>query len=193
MVESGDNGLPSRVTAVRASDGVKVEITDCHDLLQPARKLRTIGRHILVLDDDNTGGKALRLYDPITGKDVWRQAFANGAVGLRSIDTDLVGVIEPDGTVTVVDPKTQKVVSKTKGGENGSDLPAHLNGVKDDAYLLADANRFYLVLNRNAEAGVQSNSGFGNLFRSVRMHGHLYALDRATGEVEGTSRWKIST
>jgi hypothetical protein len=41
-----------------------------------------------------------------------------------------------------------------------------------------------LILNKGAEAGVQSNPGFGNLFRSVRVHGHLYALDRATGDVE---------
>jgi hypothetical protein len=182
-VESGDDGRPSRVTAVRASDGVKVDIADCRDLLQPARKLRTIGRDVLVFDDVE-GGKALRLYDPITGKDVWRQTFAAGAVGLRSIDTDLTGVVEPDGTVTILDPKTQKVVSKSKGGENGTDLPGHLSGVKDEAYLLADAERFYMVLNKAPEAGVTSNPGFSQMFRSVRMHGHLYAIDRATGDVE---------
>jgi hypothetical protein len=181
-VETGDTGAPSRVIAVRAADGVKVDIADCRELLGAAKKLRTFGRYILAFEEGTKGG-TLRMYDPISGKDVWQQTFAEGTVGLRPLNTDLVGAIEPDGTMTLFNPVLQKIVLKAKSGEFHDELVGHLNGVKE-AFLLADADRYYVVLNKAAENGIQIQSGFGPTFRSVRMHGAFYAFEKGTGEVE---------
>jgi len=182
-VETGADGLATRVGAVRATDGVKVDITDCRDLLKADHKLRTVGRHILAFEEDPAGGKVLRLYDPIAGKDVWRQNFAAGAVGLRPLGTDLSGVVEPNGTISVFDPDARKIVLTTTGGDYKAELRGHLIGV-EEAYLLADADRYYMIFNKRPEAGLTSNPGLTHNFRSVRVNGHVYAFGRAKGDVE---------
>ncbi|MFL5341960.1 MAG: PQQ-binding-like beta-propeller repeat protein, partial [Gemmataceae bacterium] len=182
VVELNDNGTPSSVKAVRASDGVSVDIPDCRELLQPAKKLRTLGRNILVFDDAAGGGKRLRLYDPLTGKDLWSKPFPAGSLPVRSRES-LTGVIEPSGALTLLDANSQKVVLKTTGGENASELPGHLSGIHE-VQLLSDRERYYLILNKSADAGIAVNPGVTNAIRCTRVHGHIYAYDKASGEIE---------
>jgi outer membrane protein assembly factor BamB/tetratricopeptide (TPR) repeat protein len=184
VVDRGESGAASNVRAVRASDGVTVKVPDFTHLFHPSRRLRTVGRNLLLFDDDPKGGKALRLYDVPTGKDVWRETFAIGSMPVRSHDPSLAGVVEPNGTVTIVDVNAQKTVLKTRGGALGAEYPVEINGLQD-IQLVVDRERYYLILNKPPDPGVNVMSGFqNNGIRSTRVQGKVFAFDKATGELE---------
>src|SRR5262249_3359191 len=70
IVELDNNGSATSATkAVRAADGVTVTVPDFAQAFQ--RKQAQLGRTLLVKDDLEQG-IALRLYDVLTGKDLWK-------------------------------------------------------------------------------------------------------------------------
>jgi len=171
--------VPSTTRAFRARDGASVVVPNFAALYQ--KKLRIIGREMLVADTLGSGRLTLRLYDVHTGKDTWSQDFPANTTVLHSEDPDLAGVIGPDGRVTVVSLSRRKVVL---GGI--VDL-AHLKNLRH-AHLLADAQTVYVMFHtvdpndRDGliESNLQSNSGL----RGITVNGEVYAFNRRTSRVE---------
>src|SRR5262249_47209988 len=52
LVELGTDGTPSTTRAVRASDGVSVPVPGFAELYDPKKRLRTLGRQLLVFDEN---------------------------------------------------------------------------------------------------------------------------------------------
>ena len=182
IVESSDSGLPSKAKAIRAADGVTVDVPDFSELFHPSRRVKVIGRHVLAFDDDPKGGKVLRLYDPLAGKDVWRESFPAGSKVARPLDGDIAGVVQPDGTLSIFDIPTRKLVLQVKKADDRV-LAEHLSPA-EEIVLLADHDRYYLAFNKAAEQGVQVMPYVINGIRSMRMHGTLYAYDKTSGSLE---------
>jgi outer membrane protein assembly factor BamB len=190
LVEVGADGTTGGSRAFRASDGVSVRVPDFSHVYQ--KRVRTIGGKVLLAEGEKA--LALRLYDVQTGKDVWKREFKGGAIALKSEDPNYAGVAEPDGTVTVLDLRTQKEVLKSNINKE------HL--VKAEAvYLLEDPHQFYLAINGPKDANnnpgmpgmpgmpagiagqVQSGLQPGSGMRSVPVDGFFYALDKQSGKL----------
>jgi hypothetical protein len=182
LIEVRNDGTPSNGRALRARDGVSVQVPDFAELYK--RKLRTVGRDLLLSESDAQGGLVLRLHDLLTGKDRWRKTFTPKSLLLIADDAHGAGVVEPGngGKVTVVDLPSGREVLAAKVD------PKHLDKV-NEARLFSDGRQFYLALNRPADPppGVNfwMNSALG--MRRVPVNGWLYTFDRATGAV----RWVV--
>jgi len=170
--------VPSTTRAFRAQDGASVVVPNFAALYQ--KKLRIIGREMLVADTLPGGGLALRLYDVHTGKDLWSQNFPANTTVLHSQDPDLAGVIAPDGRVTGVSLSRRKVVL------GGIVDVAHLKNLRQ-AHLLADAQFVYVMFHTQDPANptepwanLQSNSGL----RGITVNGEVYAFNRRTSRIE---------
>jgi hypothetical protein len=174
VVESGGPTAPA-ARALRAADGVAEPVPGFARLF--AARVRTLGRCLLLAEDAPAGGKALRLYDVHAGKDVWRRAFAAGALVVRSEDPAVTGVVEPDHAVTLLESRTGRVLFKTPL------QPEHAEK-RQAAALVADADRYYLALTRAPENGLNWNPSAGFGIRSLKINGPLYALSRTGGAVE---------
>src|SRR5262249_51930761 len=145
-----------------------------------ARRVQIHGGQILLSEKGPKDEITLRLYDILTGKDVWKRPFAAKTLLLRPQETHLAGGVEPDGQVTVMDLRSQKEVLKAKM------QPEHLEGVQT-IHLLSDRADFYLACRASTDkdlaafGGVQANLNPASGLRAVPVHGHLYAFDAATG------------
>jgi hypothetical protein len=148
-----------------------------------AHRRRLLGRHLLVADPGPRQTTNLRLYDPLTGKDLWRRTARAGSFLLQSPDPQWLGVVEPDGTVTVVDLVRREEVAHLK--VDARDLhKVH------DGHLLADRERFYIALRGPIDPELQIQDGPNSNFRglaAVPVNGHLYAFDRKQGELQWSS------
>ncbi|HLW65198.1 MAG TPA: PQQ-binding-like beta-propeller repeat protein, partial [Gemmataceae bacterium] len=185
IAEMGDDGRPGATKAVRAADGVTVPVPDFSKQFDPAHRLRIIGRNLLVFDDQD-GKKVLRLYDVLTGKDVWKQEFAANSIALHSEDPSLAGALEPNGDVTVINLNTRKVVMKyvNKDSDPLAQLKPEQLANLQEVHLLNDRERFYLLLNKTPEQGVNVIPYVMNGLRSTRLHGTLVAFDREKASLE---------
>jgi outer membrane protein assembly factor BamB len=184
IVEMRSNNAAGTGRAVRAHDGVAVEVPDFGPLFQ--RRLRILGRHLLLSDSDpKTSELTVRLYDVHTGKDAWKRTFKPGAVVMRSEIPELLGVVEPadGGKVTVINLHTFKEV-----------LSAHMDP-KDldkiqEVHLLEDSERYYIACQRTMDAGANPWGGpypnVMNGMRCVHVNGKIYAFYRDTGKLH----WK---
>jgi outer membrane protein assembly factor BamB len=173
VVESNGEGGRA-VRALRAQDGVAVSVPDFGPLF--GRKIRTLGRCLLLNEEGKDGNKILRLYDVQTAKDVWRREFAPAALVTRTEDPQLTGVVE-GRNVTVLTSRTGEVLFKTQ-------LQADHVDRLQEVTLLGDRERLYLALSRAPEPGVtwNPNASFG--LRSLKINGPVYALNRKGGAVE---------
>jgi outer membrane protein assembly factor BamB/tetratricopeptide (TPR) repeat protein len=176
LVELNNAGAPTATRAFRAQDGSAVPVPDFAALYQ--KKERITGREMLVADNQSTG-LSLRLYDVLTGKDLWSQKFPSGSTVLHSEAPDLAGVLSPDGRATVVSLSRRKVVnSLILTGE-------HMKNLKQ-AHLLADAQHYYIATtvtdpaNPNNEGweNIQSNTGL----RDISVNGFITAFHRSSGK-----------
>jgi hypothetical protein len=142
-----------------------------------AQSVRTLGRCLLLHEDDPGGGKAVRLYDVQTGQDVWRKTFSAGALVVHSEDPHLTGVVEKDHAVTFLDARTGRVLFKSL-------IQAEHAEKLQTVALVTDRDHFYLALSRAPESGLgwSPNAGFG--MRSLKTNGPLYALNRTSGKLE---------
>jgi outer membrane protein assembly factor BamB len=181
VVDVDPRGDATASRAFRAYDGVSVPVRNFADEYQ--NRMRLLGRNILVSDTDDKNALNMRIYDVLTGKDLWRQKFAAGATVLRSEDPRLAGAVEPNGTVRVVDLTTGKIVLNTKLRD-----PAHLAKAKA-VYLVADPEHVFLAIDGPTSPDVQgplmSNLMSGTGLRSVPVSGHIYCFNRD----KGTFRW----
>lgn len=184
LVETGADRRPSSVRLLRATDGMPVEGSpDSGRVLAAARAFRILGRTALLVEGAGDQPRVLRLYDLATGQDLWRKDYPARSVPITPVHGDWTGFIRPDGIGEILDVRTGAVVTAVRIDERNleTDLaPCH------EALLLADADRFYLFLER--EPGRPSTNGtrrqplYGYALRSVKVNGPLYAFDRTTGK-----------
>jgi outer membrane protein assembly factor BamB len=186
VVEMGgdtQNQTAASTRVLRAADGVTVKgVPDFASLY--SKRVRLIGRNILLSDTDDKGRAVLRLHDPLEARDVWKETFPANSHVLRSETTPhLAGMVEPDGKVRVWDLRTQKQVL------NGKMDPKDLEKAHS-VTLLSDLKDFYVAVNKPADpnlaqfGGVQPNLMQGTGLRSLPVNGEFYAFDGATGKVK---------
>lgn len=183
VVHLNPDGSAAGTRVFRAYDGVLVntvpDFSKHYD-----RRIRQQGRTLLTSSLDAKNALTLRLVDLFDGKDLWRQTYPAGTLILNSEDARLGGVIEPDGSVHVIDLLERKEVLTTK--INPRDLAGALA-----VHLLADQDAFYLAVNGPADpnigpfqGGVQPNVQPGSGLRSIPVNGEVYAFNRATGKLQ---------
>jgi outer membrane protein assembly factor BamB len=183
VVEMRPDGTPSGCRALRAADGVAVDVPDFAALYQ--RRQRLVGRNLLLWETAADGGMVLRLYDVHTGKDLVNRKFSRGAMLMHSQDPALAGVVEPSagGKVTAVDLTTNQDVLVTRVE------PADVDKAQE-IHLLQDAQQFYVAVHRPADvqANPWGNSYWANVSNGMRwlmVNGKVYAFERKTGKM----RW----
>jgi outer membrane protein assembly factor BamB len=183
VVDVGGDGQTAASTRVlRAYDGVTVHAPDFAQVYQ--KRVRTIGRTILLQETDaKKGTLALRLYDIVSGKDLWKQDFPASSTVLHSEDRNLAGVIEPDGSLKVIDLKARKEILGSKVD------PKHLKDAQA-VHLLSDGKYLFVAINGPVDAntmpwgGVQPNLMPGVGMRSLPVNGEVYAFEIATGKTK---------
>jgi outer membrane protein assembly factor BamB/tetratricopeptide (TPR) repeat protein len=179
VVEINPQGKPAAARALRLSDGVAVPVPDFAALL-PGRL--TAGRRNLLLSQNGAEGKLiLRLYDIPTGKDVWQRTFAAGSLVLNSLNPDLAGVLEPDGTLTLLDVRANRELLRAP-------IEVAALAMVKEVFLFEDDVHFYLAFQLRSEPlrnpdVIQSNFVPGAGVRSLRVDGPLHAFERSTGKL----------
>ena len=188
LVELDQANVPHATRVFRATDGISVKAPDFSALF--AKRLQVLGRNLLLSDTDASNKLTLRLYDVLTGQDVWKQVYPSRSLVARSEDKSLTAVVEPDGKVHVLDLKARKEIMSGQMSEPAE----HLRNVQT-IHLLADAKNFYLAcqapmdannnINRfgNGVGSVQSNVMTQLGMRTIPVNGRLYAFERDSGEV----------
>lgn len=179
VFESNTEGAVTSARAVRAADGVEIQIQDSSQVFSNLKKSKTAGRRVLVLDEKGEK-KSMRLYDVLTGKDDWKKEIEGNAVMLRSEDPNVAGYVSDKGEVVIFGVKDGKEVFSAKLDEKK--FARHMDKV-ETAVLLSDRDRFYVMLNRPIE-GVNVNFGYSPSvtpgIRTLKVNGHMYCFDRAT-------------
>jgi outer membrane protein assembly factor BamB len=178
----------------RAYDGVSVKVPEFSQVYD--QRIRMLGRNILASETDaKKQTVSLRIYDVLQGKDLWKQSFPANSIVLQSEDPRLAGVIEPNGTVRVIDVQTQQEVLKKPLAD-----PKHIAGAQS-VTLVSDSDHLYLAVNGPAdpnivavpvflpgvgrvEGGMQSNMMANSGLRSVPVNGMVYSFSRKTGEMK---------
>src|SRR5262249_4841898 len=103
-------------------------------------------------------------------------------VPIKSITGEWTGFIKPTGEAEVVHVQTGQVVATLKIDEKNleTDLKPCV-----EAQLLADADRFYLFLDRDPSApstnGTRRQMIYNNMIRTQKVNGPIYAFDRGNG------------
>ncbi|MFM8272687.1 MAG: PQQ-binding-like beta-propeller repeat protein, partial [Gemmata sp.] len=187
MIETDPNTRkPVSTKLIRAVDGLQVENSpDSGRALSDAKSYRLFGRTALISTGTGDEPRVLRLYDLATGKDVWKKEYDAKAVPINSpLKSDWTGFVKPDGTAEVFSVRTGELVAKLKIDDKN--LESHLKPAVG-AQVLADADKFYLILDREANAvgadgrrPVQVYNNF--MLRSQKVNGPLYAFDRGSGK-----------
>jgi outer membrane protein assembly factor BamB len=175
------DGANSKV--LRAVDGTPVEgVKDFASVFTSPNRVAVLGRHVLLSEGGGSRGRTIRLYDPLTGEDVWRKDYAAaGTLLLKTLDPETTGALTPDGKFELLETRTGKLLFH--GAVDPDRVEAHMrNGTGilavTNPLLLADADRFYLFLNRASNG--QDFGGY-TMIRSVSVNGVAYSFDKATG------------
>jgi len=178
IFESNAEGGITSARAVRAGDGVEIQIQDASQLFSSLKRSKSVGRRILA-HEEKGDKKSMRLYDILTGKDDWTKEISGSAVMLQCDDPNLTGFVTDKGEVAVFSVKDGKEIFSSK--LDSKKLAQHMDKV-ESAVLLVDRERFFVVLNRPVENNV--NFGFGPSvtpgIRMLRVNGPIYCFDRAT-------------
>jgi outer membrane protein assembly factor BamB/tetratricopeptide (TPR) repeat protein len=182
LVEGSDSGGFGAGRVLRAIDGAPMDmIPDFSNVYQ--NRIRIEGRRILAANSGQ-GGLTLRLYDIVAGKDLWSKDFPAGSVVAKTEDPNLTGVIDPTGKLTAIEVDTGReliVASVTQGR-----IPADEMKTVREPLLLADADRFYIALNKPVDGqtvqGGLLHNNFSNGLRCGIVNGWVVALQRQDGE-----------
>ncbi len=172
---NADGTVTGASQAVRASDGASVNVPDFREAYQ--KRVGQVGRNLLVRDEDGNN-VTLRIYDVLTGKDLWKQQYPIGTTVIKSDATDLGGVVDPEGNLSVIDIRTRQEVLK-------STVKKEFLDKLQEAWLVADRDQFYLLLNKTADGN--NNGVWMNVFHGMRclnVNGTVYAFDRASGKTK---------
>ncbi len=189
LVEPTANSSTTRV--FRAVDGVQLpKVPDFGDMVMSRKeftRLHIIGRTILVVESAGKDKpKVLRLYDCLEGKDVWSKEYPADSAALESIDPEVTGMVTADGKIDILSSRTGTPLHQVSADAKKVD-----EHVKDKGkfsvvkpLLMADADRFYVFLNRATNLGVQQPEQMGqpSLTRVRGVNGVAYAFDRGSGK-----------
>ncbi len=192
LVEMRDGASAGVGRALRASDGVAVDVPDFGYVYQ--NRLRIMGRKILAAVHGKDSVQ-LRLYDAHTGKDAWTKTFDARAIVLKTEEPSLSGVIDGAGKLIVLNAEDGQEILSTSVVQGRVTLD-DLKNVKDPL-LLHDSQRFYLALNKPVDTsevsgGIVSNN-FANGLRCAPVNGWVMAFHRADGDRKDGDRvitWK---
>ncbi len=181
LVEAGTDRRPSTTRLLRAVDGAPVEgFKDFAKELGAAKSYRVYGRHVLFTEGTGEAPRVARLYDTVTGKDVWRKEFGAGAIPVKTQNPEWVGFVLTTGELTVLSGRTGEPVGGGRVDEFKRE--EHMKGCTE-AVLLHDAERFFLVLDRESGPAVRRGGFQQNaVLKSVKVNGPMYCFDRATGK-----------
>jgi outer membrane protein assembly factor BamB len=192
LAEANESGVFGAGRTLRASDGEVINVPDFSNFYQA--RIRTYGRQILA-GQHAPGNFTVRLYDILTGKDVWSKAFAPGSTVLHTEDTNIAGVIEPNGLLTVLEAATGKVLVASTLVQFRI-TQADIKGLRDPL-LLQDGERFYVALNRPIDSNKISSGNilhnFNNGTRCLTVNGWFLAVQRNDGKKKVDGRdmtWK---
>jgi outer membrane protein assembly factor BamB len=179
LYDQNPDGGVSPVRCYRAADGVEVTVPDSSAAFTNVKRAKFYGRKVLAFDAD-AAKKAVRLYDLYTGKDVWKRDLEADGWVLKSEDEAYTGYVTRAGDVVVLNAADGKDVFRAK--LDPARVAKHTEKV-NEVLLFADGERFFVMLNRPHEGGNRfgHNPVFMQGIRSVRVNGHLYAFERATG------------
>jgi outer membrane protein assembly factor BamB/TolA-binding protein len=191
LVEPTANSSTTKV--FRAVDGVQLpKVPDFGDLIMSkggTTRLHIVGRTLLLFDAPSRDKpKTLRLYDCLEGKDVWSKEYPADSAALETLDPEITGVVSADGKIDILATRTgtpiqQVTVDAKKGDEHIKDTKGKFNLVKP--LLMADADRFYVFLNRAGTANQlmpEQNIGQMSPNRVRLVNGVGYAFDRGNGK-----------
>ena len=179
LVETLTDGK-SRSRVLRAVDGMTVDgVPDFGTLVTGPARQRIIGRNILLSEGGNGKPRTLRLYDPLAANDIWKKEYPADATLLKSYVPDSVAMLKVDGRFDVLANATGKV--QFEGRIDEANLAAHMKGLHVPI-LVADGERYYVVLNRTANANRQVNWGNNQQIKTVPLSGAMYCFDKATSK-----------
>jgi outer membrane protein assembly factor BamB len=176
-------GAVRSLRAVRLADGRAVAIPEASSLY--ARRLRVINGRLLVSEEGPAGELSLRRVNVLTGKDDWARLFPGGSIVLSSPAADLLGVMDPESVVTVVD------LAAGRSGPRLSLGPGQRARVMGGC-LLGDGRHFYVAVQGQGEGSIsvvgEPSPWFRGGLTATPANGLLYAFDRAGGRPRWYSR-----
>jgi len=184
VVEVGADKKPISAKLLRAVDGMPVEGSpDSGRVLNTARTFTINGRHALISEGTGDQPRILRLYDLGTGKDVWKKEYDAKAVPIKALTGEWAGYVRANGEAEIVEVRSGKVVATLQ--IDAKNLEADLKPCVE-AQLFADADRFYMVLDRDptlpSTTGQRRQPVYNVTLRMHNINGPLYAFDRGTGK-----------
>jgi outer membrane protein assembly factor BamB len=179
LADAGEGKTPVG-KVIRAVDGTTVDgIADFAKLATGSSRIKIIGRNLLLFDADKNK-KSLRLYDPITAKNVWQKTYEANAKIVRCYDAETVAILQPDGKLEQIEPVSGAVTFSTK-----VDTAMFKDALSQSPspMLLSDAERIYLVLNKSGANGARSNVYYGySPIRTLPIDGPMICYSKTTGE-----------
>ncbi len=163
---------------------------------------RVLGRHLLLRETGEDQREDWRLYDPLTGQNVWTKRLRNVTRRYTSFvpNTVALSLLVPkqgsDADAGVLAPHLLVLDVLTGNQVLLAALPEQFPE-QVEAILLADDYNFYLVCNKNNRQNVGAGVNialangvqilaYGNLLRSVFAEGPVVAFDRGQEKV----RWQ---
>ncbi len=148
-----------------------------------AKTYQIQGRTALLTEGTGEQPRVLRLFDLGTGKDVWRKEYDAKSVPIKSQNSDWTGFVKANGDAEIIEVRTGQTLATLKIDEKNleTDLKPCVQ-----AHLLADADRFYLFLDRDVSAPSTSGTSRiqmqNSVLRTLQVNGPLYAFDRNTAK-----------
>ncbi|WP_020470292.1 outer membrane protein assembly factor BamB family protein [Zavarzinella formosa] len=176
--EANPDGAVSMVRCYRAADGVEVQIPDSSQAFTNIKRTKVYGRRVLT-GDETAGKKCVRLYDLLTGKDIWKRDIPGDGWMIHTQMEGHTGYVTAAGDVVVMSTTDGKDIFKAKLDES---LKAqHLEKV-NEVMLFGDESRFFVMLNKPTENGRFFNPVFTQSITSAKVNGTMYAFSRATSK-----------
>ncbi|MBM3980106.1 MAG: hypothetical protein FJ304_07440 [Planctomycetes bacterium] len=186
LIETDNQDKPVATKLIRAVDGLVVENSpDSGRVLGDAQTYKLFGRHALLASGTGEEKRVLRFYDLATGKDVWKKEFDAKAIPINApLHSDWTGFVKADGSAELFSVKTGEAVAKLQ--IDPKNVEAHLKSCAA-AQVFADNDRFYLILDRDPNAGSTNGTRpvqiYNNpMLRSQKVNGPIYAFDRGTNK-----------
>jgi outer membrane protein assembly factor BamB len=180
LIDVRDNKAVGSGRALRGRDGASVPVPDFANQFQ--NRQRIVDGRLLFMEKD-AQASALHFYDVHTGQDVWKRDLTPEAILLQSEEPELVGVVEPEGEVTVADLRGAKEVFHARV------RPADMEKV-NAGLLLQDSKQYYVILNRPSEKKPDVDGPYSNVvvMRTAHVNGAVHAFHRQTGELNWYKR-----
>lgn len=173
------DGAMSIVRCFRAADGVEIPLPASIGLTN-YKRVKFMGRLVLA-NDDTPGKKSVRLYDLLSGKDVWKRDLPKDSWIVTPFVDGVTGYVNNDGEFVVISTVDGKDVFKGKLDSPRRDK--HLEKL-NDVFLFGDESRYFVMLNKQpAQRPINYNFIFSQSISSQKVNGVMYAFNKSTGKM----------